>query len=67
MNAIRFCRNSDGTWTLYYFDNIVGHVDRVRYLRSQERVWRAVMHVTGQIHYARSKEAARRVLMENYA
>lgn len=67
MNAIRLVRNDDGTSTLYYFDNVVGHIDRVRYQRTGERAWRAVMHLTGQIHYARTKEAARRVLMENYA
>ena len=67
MNAIRLVRNDDGTSTLYYFDSIVGHLAPVRYKRTGERAWRAVLHLTGQIHYARSKEAARRLLMENYA
>jgi hypothetical protein len=66
-SPIRLVDNKDGTHTLFYFDTTVGHIAGVRYLKTRERAWRAVSHVTGRIHYATSKMAARRLLLEEYA
>ena len=65
--AIALRDNKDGTYPLTYFDQTVGHVSRVKRRGTEEPLWRAVQHVSGQIHYAPSKAAARRYLMETYA
>jgi len=65
--AIDFRDNKDGTFTLFYFDRTVGHVSRVKRAATDERLWRAVRHGNGEIHYARSKDAARRYLLETFA
>lgn len=67
VSPIQLVDNGDKTFTLYYFATPIGHIAPVRYARSEERVWRAVSHTTGQVHYARNKDAARRYLVEAYA
>jgi hypothetical protein len=65
--AIDFRNNKDGTYTLFYFDHTVGHVSRVKRAGGGDPLWRAVRHGNGEIHYARSKDAARRYLLETFA
>jgi len=63
--VINLENHQDGTFTLTYFDKVVGYISKVKSDVTPQRRFRAVS-VHGQLHYATSLEGARSWLMAAY-
>jgi len=66
-NTVQVRQNDDGSFTITYFDSIVGHMAPVRFGPGQGRMWRAISHSNGYIFIADTKDEARRLLLGSYA
>lgn len=60
---IKIIKNEDKTYTLTYFDKVIGHVNRCRLNTDNSRTFR-VASVHGQLAYAKTLGGAKRILME---
>ena len=63
--VINLEKHQDGTFTLSYFDKVVGYISKIKSYVAPDRRFRAVS-VHGDIFYARSLKGARSWLMEQY-
>jgi hypothetical protein len=61
--VIKIIKNEDKTYTLTYFDKVIGHVNRCRLNTDNSRTFR-VATVHGQLAYAKTLGGAKRILME---
>lgn len=60
---IKIIKNEDKTYTLTYFDKVIGYVNRCRLNTDNSRIFRAAT-VHGQLAYAKTLGGAKRILME---
>jgi hypothetical protein len=63
--VINLENHHDGTFTLTYFDKVVGYISKIKSYAAPDRRFRAVS-VHGNIYYAGSLKGARSWLMEQY-
>jgi len=55
--------NSDGTFSVYYFDRLIGWVSQGRMKAAGKPIWRA-LSTHGDLRHARSLASARAALLE---
>jgi hypothetical protein len=55
--------NSDGTFSVYYFDRLIGYIAKGTMRAKGRPIWRA-LSIHGDLRHARSQASARAALLE---